>query len=213
MKTIKNLHLVLIFFVLVTYFSCSKKDDNEPADFDKEVFYYYDDSLIYLDINSKMIMVAFNESGYTETLALSIYKNYPEIDLEKSAVGSNYRNHLFLKDGITEYEYLELLKYLNAFDQIIYATPSFFTDNGVGFLTNKFFIEPTMSKNEFENFLNNNLTKVSKVKDFYPGNLFIVNKIENGFEGVDFANKINVMDGIEYSCPSFSYLLDQMGDY
>ncbi len=211
MKTIGNLHLTLIFLVLLTCYSCSKEDGNELTIFYKEIYYYYEDSIIHLDINPQMILVAFKESEYSKNQAIKIFEGYPEINLEQSTIGAHYRSYLFLKSGITEAKYLKLLKDLNSIVSIDYATPSFLTEGGVGFLTNKFFIKSAMSETEFEEFLANNSSKFSKAKDYSSGNLlFTVNQIEDGFEAMNFANEINILDGIDYSCPGFSYLLDQI---
>ena len=112
MKTIGNLNLALIFLFLSTCLSCSKENENELPIFSKEILYYYGDSIIHLDINPQMILVAFNEADYSKNLAITIFEQYSEIDLEKSTIGDLYRNHISLKSGVTENEYLELY-YLN----------------------------------------------------------------------------------------------------
>jgi len=205
MKTIINLCLAFIFLFLITYFSCSKENDNDPISFSKEIYYYYGDSIIHLDINSQMILVAFNESDYSKNQAITILEQYPEINLEKRTIGDNNRTDLFLKSGITEAEYLELLKNLNSIVSIDYATPSFFIDEGIGFLTNKFFISFTMTETEVDEFIVNNSLRFTKIKEYSSGNfLFTVNDMKDGFEAMNFANEINVLDGINYSHPSFS---------
>ena len=136
---------------------------------------------------------------------------YSEIDVEKSTIEDHYRTYISLKSGITETEYLELLKDLNSIVSVDYATPSFFTGGGVGFLTNKFFIKSVMTETEFDEFLTNNSSRFTKIKEYSSGNLlFTANNIEDGFEAMNLANEINVLEDIDYSSPSFSYLLDQM---
>ena len=211
MKTTGNLNLALIFLFLTACFSCSKENENEPSTFSKEILYYYGDSIIHLDINPQMILVAFNEADYSKNQAIMTLEQYSGIDLEKSTIENYYRTYISLKSGITETEYLELLKNLNSIASVYYATPSFFTGGGIGFLTNKFFIKSAMTETDFDEFLADNSSKFTMEKEYSSGNLlFTVNKIEDGFDAMNLANEINVLDGINYSSPSFSYLLDQM---
>lgn len=205
MKTTTNLSLVLILLFTITCFSCSKEKDIESLPFSKKISFYYRDSIIHRDINSQMILVKFNESDYSKDQAITILEQYPEIDLEKSAIGDYFRPPLTLKSGITETEYLGLLKKLNSIISIDYATPSYLIDGpGIGFLTNKFFILPTMSETEFEVFLTDNSSRFSMVIGFPHNALFTVDNMEDGFEAMNLANEINVLDGIDYSQPSFS---------
>ena len=68
-----------------------------------------------------------------------------------------------------------------------------------------------MTETDFDEFLADNSSKFTMEKEYSSGNLlFTVNKIEDGFDAMNLANEINVLDGINYSSPSFSYLLDQM---
>ncbi len=211
MKPKTNLNLALFFLFLLTCFSCSKENVNELSTFSKEIHYYYGDSIIHLEINPQMILIAFNESDYSKNQAITILEQYSEIDLEKSTIEDHYRTYISLKSGITETEYLELLKNLNSIVSVDYATPSFFTEGDVGFLTNKFFIKSTMTETEFDEFLTNNSSRFTKVKEYSSGNLlFTANNMKDGFEAMNIANEITVLDGIDYSSPSFSYILDQM---
>lgn len=207
MKTQEISHAIVAFFVLLTCFSCKKEAVNEPIKFNKETSYYNGASLIHLNIDPQMILVAFKEESYSKPQALNILKNYSEIDIDSDTICAHNRIFVSLKDGLKEDNYLKLLVELNSIESIEYATPSFLVDNGRMFLTNKFFIETTKSENEFKNFLEDNSAYFSKVANFSAGNLFIVNKVETGFEVLDYSNKINELDGIEYSTPSFSYLL------
>jgi hypothetical protein len=208
MELQKLSYVIITFFVLLTCFSCDKDVVNEPIKFNKEISYYNGDSLIHLDINPQMILVAFKEESYSKPQAMNILKNFSEIDLNSDTICARNRIFVYLKNGLTEDNYLKLLVQLNSIESVEYATPSFLVDNGRMFLTNKLFIETTKSENEFETFLKDNSAYFSKVENYSAGNLFIVNKVETGFEVLDYANKINELDDIEYSSPSFSYLLD-----
>lgn len=214
MKTQKIAHVVFIFLVLLTCFSCNKNKENkevvvtEPIKFNKETHYYNGDSLIHLNIDPHMILVAFKEIGYSKQQALNILRDYSEINLGSDTICAHNSFFVYLKDGLTEDHYLKLLVELNSIESIEYATPSFLVDNGRIFLTNEFFIKTTKSEKELENFLKDNSADFSKVANYSAGNLFIVSKVETGFEVLDYANKIHKLDGIEYSTPSFARLLD-----
>jgi len=207
MELQKISHVIVAFFVLLTCFSCDKEVVNEPIKFNKEISYYNGDSLIHLNINPQMILVAFKEESYSKPQAVNILKNYSEIDLNSDTICARNRIFVYLKNGLTEDNYLKLLVQLNSIESVEYATPSFLVDNGRMFLTNKFFIETTKSENEFDTFLEDNSAYFSKVENYSAGNLFVVNKVDTGFDVLDYANNINELVGIKYSTPSFSRLL------
>jgi hypothetical protein len=191
-----------IFFIFLSCISCSKKE-NDPITQVKETYYFNGDDTVKLSINFQMIYVQFNKDDYSETNALNILKNFPEIDIANTHINSTI---VLLKTGITEKDYLTLLTKLNSIESVGYATPSFLSGKTKMFLTNHFFIRYNMSESDFQSFLEQNLTKFSKEKDYAPGNLYSVNKISTGFESLDFANEINIKDGIEYSEPSFALI-------
>src|ERR1035437_4750527 len=121
-----------------------------------------------------MILVAFKEIGYSKQQALNILRDYSEINLGSDTICAHNSFFVYLKDGLTEDNYLKLLVELNSIESIEYATPSFLVDNGRIFLTNEFFIKTTKSEKELENFLKDNSADFSKVANYSPGNLFIV---------------------------------------
>jgi hypothetical protein len=197
---------VFIQFVLILIVlnSCSK--DNDDQVWQKVAFYHYGDSLIYLQINHESICISFNKNQYFESDAISLLKRFPEIDMNKTEVNSYYRIFATLNSGMKEEDYLKLLNKLNLEPMIEYATPGFISGSDQMFLTNKFFIKPNMSQSSFDAFLSKNSSIFSKIEDFTPGTLFIINQIENGFEAMDYANEINDLEGIEYSDPDFTLL-------
>jgi hypothetical protein len=197
-------YLFALFILILSICSCSKNND-ESVQQEKETFYHNGDSLINLKINFQMILIAFKETEYSKNIALDILNGIPEIDLEKTTVAEYYRIVAKLHKGITEENYLSLLINLNSINSIDYATPSFYGDDDTEtFLTNKFFIEISMSESEFSNFLNQNHNRFQMVENYNPENLYIINNIIDGFEAMDISNQIHNSSGIEYSCPDFT---------
>ena len=195
-----------IFFIFLSCVSCSK-NENDPITQVKETFYYVGDDTVKLSINFQMIYVLFNKDEYSETEALNVLKDFPEIDIGNTLIKDKIV-FLTLKTGITEKDYLNLLTKLNSVKSVSYATPSFLSGKTKMFLTNHFFIRHNMPESDFQRFLEQNLSKFSKVENYPPGNLYSVNNISTGFESLDFANEINIKDGIEYSEPSFALIFD-----
>jgi hypothetical protein len=198
--------LVLSF---LTICSCSKSvkefiPPDESITQTKKTFFHDGDSIIDLHINFQMVCIQFKKNEYSATNALNLLKTFPEIDLKKTTIAEYYIIFAILKKGITENDYLSLLINLNSNSSMDYATPCFFGDKLVfyQFLTNKFFLLPARSDSSFQDYLVRNIARFQDVENYRWGNLFMVNKIVDGFEAMDISNEIYERGGIDYAQPS-----------
>lgn len=212
-------HFVLILF-LTFNLSCSKEylndsfiqiDISERRDSEKNYF-YTNDSIIKFNINAKSVDAVVLKNGILKSTAIDLIKNYRQINFD-----STYSNleacsgdsilfllPIFLTENLNEYEYFGLLKSLNTIEDFDYVTPALNVLDGHQSPTDKFFIKTNMEIDSFKNFIESYPVDLEIENERDNGRFLIrINEINTGFEGIDIANDFYMMEGTEYSQPSF----------
>ncbi len=199
-----KINFLLVIILFVGLISCDKElTNNEPVSFEKKVFYYYQDEVINLKINSKSIFIVLKREKYSKDKVLNVLKKYPEVDLDNSFISQYNYNFIYFKENLKEERYLRILKEFNSEKDIYYATPICLgKNNELIWFTNEFFIKfsSKISEKAIKEFLKKNESNFSyKEQESVFDILCTVKNIRTGFESIELANKIHKLNYVDFS--------------
>lgn len=200
---------IVILIGLIFCVSCEKEEIAIDSGLCNDGnFYYSGGSKIYLKYSVSEAYIEFEKSDATEEYAKSILENYSFINTDLP-LSNNYNSvKVRIKNKCDCVDFKYYLKELNMNDEILSATPVFYTSDNdpdsYWILLSEVLTkndEAVISESDFIDYAESNNLKLIELK--YSTQRFRVKEINTGFEALDIANKIYESGKVQYSHPNF----------